>query len=70
MVDKKKMKDLDARWNEAIAPMKEYGFIVQAYGGVAVIMTHERQLEMCGEEKYLHMQKEMHRNNMEAPGND
>lgn len=69
MANKEKMKELDAHWNEAIKPMRDYGFIVQAYAGVAVIMTHERQLEMWGEEKYLHMQKEMHRNDMEDHGN-
>lgn len=70
MVDEEKMKDLDAYWNEAIKPMQKYGFIVQAYGGVAVVMTHKNQLKMWGEEKYLYMQKEMHGNDMKALCND
>ncbi len=67
MIDKEKMEALDAHWNEAIKIMEEYGFITQAYGGVSVVMTHKRQLEMWGEEKYLQRQKEMFRRDMSAP---
>lgn len=70
MIDKEKMKALDAHWNEIMDIAAKYGFIVQAYGGVSIVMTHKCQLEMWGEEKYLHRQKEMHRNDMEAHSND
>lgn len=64
MVNQEKMKGLDSHWKEVMDLAIKYGFICQAYGGTAVLATHQNQLKEWGEEKYLHMQKEMHRNDM------
>jgi hypothetical protein len=36
---------------------QKYGFIVQAYGGAAILATHANQKEHYGEEEYLRIQR-------------
>lgn len=45
---------------------QKYGFIGQAYGGEAVLLTHKNQLEADGEETYIYRQKSMFELDMEA----
>ena len=47
----------DAGWLEVMELAKKYGFIVQAYGGTAMLATNKNQLEMWGKDDYLHKQK-------------
>ena len=37
---------VDARWSEAIEPMRAAGFIASAYGGTAVMMTYANAMEI------------------------
>lgn len=39
-------------WNEVMSLAVKYGFIMQAYGGVAILATKENQLKSMGKEKY------------------
>lgn len=70
MVNMEKLKELDSHWQDVMDLAVKYGFIMQAYGGTAILATHKNQLDEWGEEKYLHRQKQMHRNDMEAHDND
>ena len=71
MINESKRKDLDSRWEEIGKLAEKYGFIVGAYGGMMVLATHKNQIKDFGEEKYLHRQKEMFRNDMtEETGNE
>lgn len=65
-VNQKKIKELDSHWAEVIGLAKKYGFIGQAFGGTAVLLTHKNQLEANGEEKYINRQKEMFEIDMKA----
>ena len=47
----------DQHWSEIMALAEQYGFIIQAYGGTAVLVTHANQLKEYGEEEYLRIQK-------------
>lgn len=58
-VDQEKVKELDSHWKEVMDLAKQYGFIGQAYGGTAILLTHQNQLEADGEEKYIDRQKNM-----------
>lgn len=58
-VNREKVKSLDSHWKEIMDLAKKYGFIGQAFGGTAILLTHENQLEANGEEKYINRQKEM-----------
>ncbi|WP_165170647.1 hypothetical protein [Adlercreutzia sp. ZJ242] len=52
------LKALDAHWAEVMALAERYGFITQAYGGVATLATHEvvkRKLGTTKEVKRLRM---------------
>ena len=40
------MDSIDARWSEAIEPMRRAGFIASAYGGTAVMMTYANAMEV------------------------
>lgn len=40
------LEGIDARWSEAIEPMRKAGFIAQAYGGTAVMMTYANAMEV------------------------
>lgn len=48
---------MDEKWSEVMSLARKYGFIVQAYGGVATLATHEVQKKELGEEKYQEIQK-------------
>ncbi|MBX0319772.1 hypothetical protein [Shouchella clausii] len=48
---------MDNHWNEVMELAKKYGFIVQAYGGVATLATHESQKSQLGMERYEEIQK-------------
>ncbi|GAB3797279.1 hypothetical protein [Virgibacillus kimchii] len=48
---------MNNHWNEVMELAEKHGFIVQAYGGVATIATHEVQKEHYGEEKYREIQE-------------
>jgi hypothetical protein len=59
MVNHEKMKELDSHWNEVMGLAEQYGFIGQAAGGTAILLTHDNQLEADGEEKYLYRQRSL-----------
>lgn len=59
MVNKEKMREFDSHWKEVMDLAQKYGFIAQAYGGSAILLTHKTQLEADGEEKYLFRQRSM-----------
>ncbi len=46
MVNQEKMKELDSHWKEVMDLAWQYGFIAQAYGGMAILLTHKNQLAM------------------------
>jgi cysteine synthase len=48
---------MDQHWTEVLKLAEEYGFIVGASGGVAVLATHEVQKEQYGEDGYRRIQK-------------
>ena len=48
-MDLKKIKELDSHWEEIINLAKKYGFLCQAYGGTATLVTNENQIEAVGE---------------------
>lgn len=48
---------MDNHWNEVMELAKKYGFIVQAYGGVVTLATHESQKSQLGMERYEEIQK-------------
>jgi len=43
-----RLQELDIHWNEVMKLAERYGFISQAYGGVAVITTNGAYLEANG----------------------
>lgn len=59
MVDKEKMKELDSHWNDVMNLAEQYGFIAQAAGGAAILLTHKNQLKADGEEEYIYRQRSM-----------
>jgi dipeptidase len=48
---------MDQHWSEVMKLAEQYGFIVQTYGGTAILATHKNQLDHYGEEKYKSIQK-------------
>lgn len=64
-VDTDRLKELDSHWSEVMELAKGYGFITQAYGGTAILMTHRNQLEALGEECYINQQRVMFGKNMQ-----
>ena len=64
-INNEKLKELDSHWSEVMKLAEKYGFIGQASGGTAILLTHENQLEADGEEEYLRRQKQMFNRNME-----
>lgn len=36
----------DQHWSEVMDAAKRYGFVAQAYGGTALLLTHRVQLDM------------------------
>lgn len=59
MINAEKIKELDSHWKEVMDAAEQYGFITQAYGGVAQLCTHKRQIEAFGEEKHIDRQRQM-----------
>ena len=59
MLNTEKVKELDSHWKEVMDAAEQYGFITEAYGGVAQLCTNKNQLEAFGEEKYIARQREM-----------
>jgi hypothetical protein len=51
------MSQADAHWEEVLKLAEQHGFIVQAFGGAAVLATHAVQIEQYGEERYRQIQK-------------
>lgn len=58
-VNKDKLAELDSHWKEVMELAERYGFITQAYGGVAILSTHKNQLDSFGEEIYIRRQEQM-----------
>lgn len=58
------MEETDAKWSEAIVPMREAGFIAQAYGGTAVMCTYANMMEAQGAEGVVRM---LQMNGVEVP---
>jgi len=50
----------DQGWNEVMELAKKYGFIVQAYGGTAMLATNTNQLETWGKDAYLLKQEQFY----------
>lgn len=48
----------DDHWQEVLEYAKQFGFIVQAYGGVATLATHEVQNHNLSEQQYELNQRE------------
>lgn len=48
MVDKDKAAQMDAHWKEVMDLAEQYGFIAQAAGGTAILLTHRNQIEADG----------------------
>jgi hypothetical protein len=61
-----KLKELDSHWKEVMSLAEKYGFIGQAFGGTAILLTHENQLKADGEEKYIDRQRQMFGIDMKA----
>ena len=50
--------EADKHWQHEVMKLAEkYGFIVQASGGVAMLVTHQNQVEQFGEAEYLRIQQ-------------
>lgn len=60
-----KLKELDGHWNEVMELAVKYGFVTQAYGGLATLATHKNQLDGFGAEDYIKRQHDMNRIDME-----
>ncbi len=45
------------QWDEVMSKAQEYGFIIDASGGTAVLVTRSNQLEHYGKEEYERIQK-------------
>lgn len=64
-VNMDKLAELDSHWNEVMELAVNYGFITQAYGGTATLITHMGQLNALGEEQYIYRQRNMNGIDME-----
>lgn len=47
----------DEKWDEIMDIAKKNGFIVQAFGGTATLITNKEQIENYGYEKYQQIQE-------------
>ncbi len=70
MVNQEKLKELDSHWKDVMDLAQKYGFIAQAAGGTAILLTHKNQLEADGEEKYLYRQRSLFEIDMKAEEGD
>lgn len=55
MLNIEKIKEFDSHWQEVMDLAVKYGFVRQAAGGTAVLLTHKNQLKSEGEEKYVYL---------------
>lgn len=55
---------IDAKWGEAIEPMRKAGFIAQAYGGTAIVCTYSNMMESQGMDGVVRM---LQMNGVEVP---
>jgi hypothetical protein len=60
----------DKHWQEVMKLAEEHGFIVQSYGGAAILATHANQKEHYGEEEYRRIQKMNGKEIPEGESND
>jgi len=44
------------QWQEVMKLAEKYGFVIQAYGGTAILATRENQKEHYGDEEYRRIQ--------------
>jgi len=58
---------IDAKWGEAIEPMRMAGFIAQAYGGTAIVCTYSNMMESQGVDGVVRM---LQMSGVEVPDND
>lgn len=58
---------IDAKWGEAIEPMRRAGFIAQAYGGTAIVCTYGNMMESQGVDGVVRM---LQMSRVEVPDND
>lgn len=60
-MDKEDLEELakkhDEKWDELMAIAKENGFVVQAFGGTATMITNKNQIENYGYEEYQKIQE-------------
>ena len=50
--------EADQHWQyEVMELAQKYGFVYYAFGGVALLMTHQEQIEAYGEPEYLRVQQ-------------
>lgn len=60
-VDAKELNELseknDKHWDEVMELAKKYGFIVQAFGGTATLISNKNQIEYYGYHKYKKIQE-------------
>lgn len=68
MINIDEMERLDEHWQEVMKLAEKYGYILQCYGGTAVLATHKTQLAVEGEENYLKHQRNTFNRNMELNG--
>lgn len=59
MVNQEKLREMDSHWKEVMDLAEKYGFICQAVGGTAILLTHKNQLKADGEEKYIRRQRDL-----------
>ena len=59
-MEKEKLNELaenhDKNWDKVMELAKQNGFIVQAFGGTATLITNKNQIENYGYEKYKQIQ--------------
>lgn len=58
------MGGIDAKWGEAIEPMRRAGFIAQACGGTAIMCTYSNMMESQGVDGVVRM---LQTNGVEVP---
>lgn len=54
---KKLAKKHDANWDKVMELAKENGFITQAFGGTAILISNNEQIKNYGYEKYEQIQE-------------
>lgn len=44
-------------WNEVMALATRYGFVFQSAGGTAILISHDEQKKLWGEEEFQRIQE-------------